>query len=64
MEVEDIQSTVAETVRSVLRFQPDAIGVTTDLRDIPGVESIKILRIVASLERQFGIRLDDHWYFA
>ncbi len=63
MENDNIENTIKKTVQSVLKFPDNVIGSTTDLRDLPGVESIKILRIVASLEKEFGIRLDDQVVF-
>ena len=59
----DIERIVTKTVQGVLKFPDSTIGSTTDLRALPGVESIKILRIVANLEREFDIRLDDQVVF-
>lgn len=32
-----------------------------ELRDVAAVDSVVILQFAVALERQFGIRLDDHW---
>jgi acyl carrier protein len=58
-----IENTILKIVQGVLKFPPDRIQATTDLRDLPGVESIKILRIVANVEKELGIRLDDQVVF-
>jgi acyl carrier protein len=58
-----IEKTILKIVQGVLKFPPDRIQASTDLRDLPGVESIKILRIVANVEKELGIRLDDQVVF-
>lgn len=55
----DIESTIKEIAQSVLKLPDETIGSTTDLRDLPGVESIKLLRVVANVEKKFGIRIED-----
>jgi acyl carrier protein len=62
-ETENIENTVKKIVQGVLKLPEGMIGSTTDLRDLPGVESINILRIVASHEKELGIRLDDQVVF-
>jgi acyl carrier protein len=58
-----IEDAIKKIVRSTLNLPESEIASSTNLRDLPGVESIKILRIVASLEKKFDIRLDDQVVF-
>ncbi|EPX55652.1 hypothetical protein D187_009263 [Cystobacter fuscus DSM 2262] len=58
-----IEDAIKKIVRSTLNLPEGEIESSTNLRDLPGVESIKILRIVASLEKKFDVRLDDQVVF-
>ena len=58
-----IEDAIKKIVRSTLNLPEIEIESSTNLRDLPGVESIKILRIVASLEKKFDVRLDDQVVF-
>lgn len=41
-----------------LMFEPSTV-----IRELPGIESMKVLRIIAKIERQFGVELDDEVVF-
>jgi acyl carrier protein len=58
-----IEDAIKKIVQSTLNLPEIEIESSTNLRDLPGVESIKILRIVASLEKKFDVRLDDQVVF-
>ncbi|OJH38024.1 acyl carrier protein [Cystobacter ferrugineus] len=58
-----IEDAIKKIVQSTLNLPESEIDSSTNLRDLPGVESIKILRIVASLEKKFDVRLDDQVVF-
>lgn len=57
------EDAIKQIVQSTLKLPDSAITPHTNLRDLPGVESIKILRIVASIEKKFDVRLDDQVVF-
>ena len=59
-----IEDAIKKIVQTTLNLPDESeIESSTNLRDLPGVESIKILRIVASLEKKFDVRLDDQVVF-
>jgi acyl carrier protein len=58
-----IEEAIKKIVQTTLHLPDSEITSSTNLRDLPGVESIKILRIVASLEKKFDVRLDDEIVF-
>jgi acyl carrier protein len=41
-----------------LVFEPETV-----IRDLPGIESMKVLRIISKIERQFGVELSDDVVF-
>lgn len=41
-----------------LEFAPETV-----IRDLPGIESMKVLRIISKIERQFGVELSDEVVF-
>jgi len=63
MQLQEIEDTIRAVVQATLKLPNADISSTTNLRDLPGVESIKILRIVANLEKKFDVRLDDQVVF-
>lgn len=58
-----VEDAIRQIVQHTLKLPDSEISSETNLRDLPGVESIKILRIVASIEKKFDVRLDDHVVF-
>lgn len=59
----DISTAVADEVRAVfaaeLALDRDRVSLTTTLASLAGLDSVKLLRIVAALETEYGISLDD-----
>jgi acyl carrier protein len=58
-----IEEVVRRYVCEELRVSPEAIGVDEDLREVRGAESVKLLRIVARLERHYDVELDEEDVF-
>ncbi len=54
-----IRAIIAQEFRAPL---PDVEAAET-LQDIPGMESLRILRAVARVEKQFGVELSDEAVF-
>lgn len=40
-----------------------ALEPATVIRELPGIESMKVLRIISKIERKFGVELDDEVVF-
>jgi acyl carrier protein len=59
---------VADTVRvhlaAELKIEASAITEDSVLRELPGVDSIQLLRVVSRLEREWDIEFDDEDVFA
>jgi acyl carrier protein len=58
-----IRETIVAFICDELRVSPEELSDATDLRELPGAESVKILRVVAKIERAFQIELDDEIVF-
>lgn len=63
MQVRDIEDTIRGFVCQELKVTPDQVADTTDILELSGSESIKLLRIVARIERQYDIELEDEQVF-
>lgn len=50
-------------IRAELGNPALALEPSTVIREIDGIESMKVLRIIAKIERQFGVELDDEVVF-
>ncbi len=59
----EIERTITRLVIQELNIDPVRIGRDTNLRELPGIESIRLLRIVSKLERTFGVELEDEVVF-
>jgi acyl carrier protein len=59
---------ILEQVRSVAAKETgipiDELGPELDLRKVEGVDSVKVLRVVARIERDYDIELSDEQVFA
>lgn len=62
-ESNEIGQTVRSMVSEELNIPLDDLQLDTNLRELQGVESIKVLRIVTKLERMYDIELDDETVF-
>jgi acyl carrier protein len=55
--------TIADEIRELLAAElccrPEAIAVDDDLTALPGLDSLKLLKVVSVLERRYDIGLDD-----
>lgn len=60
---DDVVGTIRSIVSAELDIPPTQLPAGADLRELPGVESLKILRIVARLERTFDVELEDDVVF-
>lgn len=56
-------SEVRRIICGVLALEEGTIAGTTPLRELPGVESIKVLRIITQIEARFAIELDEQIVF-
>ena len=59
----EIETAIIGYVSSELGLPAEEIGTASSLRELPGVESVKVLRVVARIERDFDIELDDELVF-
>jgi acyl carrier protein len=54
---------VAARVRAVIAVElccpPDLIRPESQLADLPGLDSVKLMRVIAALETEFDLGLDD-----
>lgn len=55
----DIESTLKDIIITVLENPVEHIGADTELTALPGIESIKVLRIVTRIEQRYDIELQD-----
>jgi acyl carrier protein len=60
---ENVERIIWQIVQTVLKLPDGTVATSTDLRSLPGIESIKILRIAAAVEKAFKVRLDDELIF-
>jgi acyl carrier protein len=60
---EQIISGVTEIVAGELGVSTDELDPTTDLRGIQGADSVKVLRMIAKVERKYGVELEDEEVF-
>ncbi len=58
-----LEETIRGHVCEELKLSPDRVTESTNLRELPGVESIKMLRVVAKIERTYDLELDDEVVF-
>jgi acyl carrier protein len=61
--IETITNEIQSLFCSSLNLSASQVEVTENLRELPGIESIKVLRIVAKIEKKYDIELDDDVVF-
>jgi acyl carrier protein len=61
--VEDVRATIVGFICDELKLPAEQIADSTNLRELPGAESVKILRVIARIEHAFAIELDDEIVF-
>ncbi|MFI1336370.1 acyl carrier protein [Streptomyces sp. NPDC020845] len=59
-----IAAVTIEYLATELEVSPAEIGLTDPLKALPGADSMKLLRVVSKLERQWDIEFDDQAVFA
>lgn len=59
----DIEQTISRLVSEELKLPMAELQADTNLRELPGVESIRVLRIIARLERTYDVELEDELVF-
>lgn len=64
MKAADTGESIAETVSGLIRQAVGDVADDTDLRMIEGVDSVKVLRVIAAVERTYDIELEDEEVFA
>jgi acyl carrier protein len=58
-----LEEAIRTAVCTELKLPPQRVSNTTDLRELPGMDSVKVLRIIARIERAHDIELDDEVVF-
>jgi acyl carrier protein len=61
--ISDITETVRAIVAEVLAVSAAELALDTDLRGVEGADSIKVLRMIARIEREFDVELEDEDVF-
>lgn len=61
--VADITATLTDIVASELGVAPTSIRPDTNLRTMEGADSVKVLRTVARIEREYDVELEDEDVF-
>lgn len=61
--VADILLTVTEIATAEIGVPAVELGSDVDLRGVAGVDSVRVLRMVARIERTYDIELDDQDVF-
>lgn len=62
-EVGALYTFVAATIAQELKIDEVQLTPTLDLRSIPGIESIKVLRIICKVEQKYDVELEDDAVF-
>lgn len=58
-----ITTTVTEIAAAELGVPAASLAPDADLREIEGMDSVKVLRMIARIERAFDVELDDEVVF-
>ncbi len=61
---EQIAKVTTEYLATELKISPTEIGADDVLRELPGADSMKQLRVVSKLERHWDVEFDDEAIFA
>lgn len=57
-------ATITQIVAVELATSPDAVDPDLDLRTVQGADSVKVLRMIARIERTYDVELDDEDVFS
>jgi acyl carrier protein len=63
MNAEQVSPEITEIICGVLELDPGLLQASTLLRELPGVESIKVLRIITRIEARYAVELDEQVVF-
>jgi acyl carrier protein len=61
--MERLEETIRAAVCTELKLPAHRVSDTTNLRELPGMDSVRVLRIIAKIERAHDIELDDEVVF-
>lgn len=61
---DDITATVTEIAAAELGVPATTLRPDTELRAIEGMDSVKVLRMIARIERAYDVELDDEVVFS
>lgn len=61
---EQIIATLTTIVATELDVPAETVAPDTDLRGMPGADSVKVLRVIAKIEREYDVELDDEDVFS
>jgi acyl carrier protein len=59
----EIRQFLRRAVSKELNLSEDRITDRANIRELPGIESVRILRIIVAVEREYSIQLDDEVVF-
>lgn len=63
LDIGKVRNVIIGFVCDELKLSADKVSGTTHVRELPGAESVKVLRVIARIERAFSIELDDEIVF-
>ena len=58
-----VASDLRQRLADALHADPGAIGPDDVLREVPGADSVHLLRVIADVERHWAVQLDDEDIF-
>ena len=61
--MQDVNSTIGAVLAEVLALPEADIAGCRDLSTLPGIDSMKMLRVITRIERRLHIELDDRVVF-
>jgi|KBSSwiStaDraftv2_1062776.scaffolds.fasta_scaffold69134_4 acyl carrier protein len=60
---DDLISEITKIVAEELGVEPESVTPDTDLRAVEGADSVKVLRVIARIERNHDVELEDEEVF-
>jgi acyl carrier protein len=61
---DEITATVTDIAAAELGVPSENLAPDTDLRAIEGIDSVKVLRMIARIEREYAVELSDEDVFS
>ncbi|MCA1690741.1 MAG: acyl carrier protein [Actinobacteria bacterium] len=61
--IDDVESTIRGFLGTALDRLMGDIGDDTDIRELPGVDSVTLLQVVANIEDHYRVQFDDDLVF-